>query len=127
MPGTMKKLLLFLLFVVAAVPAQDSKPDISTGNGFQNKCAVVADKDVQSLTGIETNDLVYCLGYVTGLHDGMLVVEAVRNKFYCLPDGVTTGQILSILVKYVHENPETAHERTAILFMGALKRAFPCK
>jgi hypothetical protein len=44
----------------------------------------------------------------------------------CLPQGVTTGQALKVLVKYMDDHPEQLHEKTAWVAAKALHEAWPC-
>ena len=56
-----------------------------------------------------------------GLDDGMGVL---RTPF-CEPH-VTNVQLLQILLKYIRDNQEKAHLRTAELYLAAMEKAFPC-
>lgn len=125
----MKTLILFLTFAAVGAYAQDFRvPDTSTGNAFLSSCSVV---EKVGPTHDDFVSAVYCLGYIHGLMDGL---RASPWAGVCMPTDaeagkykVTTGQLVSILLKYVRDNPETAHYQTATLFVRALERAFPCK
>jgi hypothetical protein len=44
----------------------------------------------------------------------------------CAPDGVTIGQTVRVVVKYLHDHPERLHESRLALTLDSLKAAFPC-
>jgi hypothetical protein len=44
---------------------------------------------------------------------------------FCEPH-VTNAQLLQILLKYIRDNPEKAHLRTAVLYLAAMEKAFQC-
>ncbi len=47
-------------------------------------------------------------------------------KLFCRPDNVENGQLASIVLKFVRENPKHANEETALLVLQALLKAYPC-
>jgi hypothetical protein len=71
-----------------------------------------------------------------GLEEGIELSFATVNKRdssmedlgICFPSEgtITTEQSTRIVLKYIREHPEQAHERTATLIVLALKNAFPC-
>ncbi len=60
-------------------------------------------------------------GYVIG------VADATGGIIWCDPGNVTVGQIIKIVSKYLHNNPEKLHLYAYSLVTQALKEAFPCK
>ena len=66
----------------------------------------------------------FCHGYIAGV-GSMLTWASERNRI-CVPDGVTGGQVVSIVRKYLKENPESLHESADLLVTVALGKAFPC-
>jgi hypothetical protein len=64
----------------------------------------------------------FCMGIVQGALWSLQKASAV-----CLPDdGVSTGQGLIVLVKYMNDHPEELHEQTSILAFRAFVKAWPC-
>jgi hypothetical protein len=56
------------------------------------------------------------------------IAESYRNLgILCLPNGVSIGQMTSVVGKYLKEHPERWNERANILVISALTNAFPCK
>jgi hypothetical protein len=45
----------------------------------------------------------------------------------CIPKGVTTGQKIAVVVKYIDEHPEDMHLKFKLLVHEALLKAWPCK
>lgn len=128
-------LLVLLFFVVWATSAYAQSDISSSGNGFLATCSVV-DKPQDRWSEVDFLHSGQCLGFMQGLEEGIGLAFSVVKKGegsvedlgVCFPsDGtVTTGQITSIVLKYLKENPEKAHERTATLVVLAAKTAFPC-
>lgn len=58
-------------------------------------------------------------GYVTGYADG--------NSLLCIPGGVTRGQLLAIVSKYLKNNPEVWNLPSEVLIFNSLVHTFPCK
>ena len=61
-----------------------------------------------------------CAGYVIGISD------RINGEVACIPDGVTSGQAVSIVKKYLKKNPEELHYTAHSLVAFALIKAFPC-
>jgi hypothetical protein len=76
----------------------------------------------------------YCLGFVNGIMQ-MSLDESVRvgskthaESLACSPqEGITTGQAVRVVIKYLHDHPEQLHRDAHILVVEALRIAFPCK
>ena len=61
----------------------------------------------------------YCAGYVIGVADS-------RAMAICAPSGVTIGQSVSIVRKYLNDNPALLHIDADVLVLNSLQQAFPC-
>jgi Rap1a immunity proteins len=46
---------------------------------------------------------------------------------FCIPDEVTRGQVVRVVIKYIDQHPEQTHELFGFLAYDALKEAWPCK
>ena len=125
-------LLLVVLLLLPAVPAQTAKTSGSqeyvwdSGNAFLNICGVDADKTFEEQTSAELHSTSSCLPYVRGLTDGIAVATIEGIQPFCPPDSVTNGQGEKILVKFIRDNPDRAHFATSVLYLYAMKKAFPC-
>lgn len=72
----------------------------------------------------------HCIGYVTGMLDGMQLVFGLRpkSKLFCPPTGgMSADQQVRIVTKWLEDNPKELHKgaRTSVLI--AFSQAFPCK
>jgi Rap1a immunity proteins len=135
----MRSLLLFLLCSISlclhATTNEETQPaqHLQTGNGFVRDCADI-DAQRGEITDRSLANIAVCTGYMMGLHDGISVMVAVANQSnktaikvpFCLPDSVTLGQEVRVVLKYVRANPEKAHMDTSVLAIKALEEAFPC-
>jgi hypothetical protein len=59
---------------------------------------------------------------VVSFEAGVPIVDA-----FCIPKGVTMGQMIAVVVKYVDEHPEDMHSEFLFLAHEALLTAWPCK
>jgi len=119
------------LLLSSLVRAQETKELPSTsGNVFLRLCSSI-DKDERSAT--EAGHLVECVAYTEGVIDGVVSEAAYVNvktgketpEPYCLPKA-ESGQLVRIVLKYIRNHPEEAHQPTAFLIVVALQEAFPC-
>ena len=104
----------------------------ASGNAFVRVCSVV---DKQTGTNDDSNNLALCMGYVQGFADGVTLGVKYSNALsskdakpvFCVPDDVTTSQLIRVALKYIRDNPADAHHSTASLLMAAIGTNFPCK
>jgi hypothetical protein len=78
-----------------------------------------------------------CRDVLSGRHDGDLLdpgicIGLVRGLVYadptlCIPDGVTNGQKIRVVVQYIGQRPARMHESFNKLATEALRGAWPCK
>jgi len=70
-----------------------------------------------------------CAGYILGVVDAAGSYEAwgVMTQPFCVPIGVTVGQLVQIAYKSLKEEPETLHLLASGLVANALTEAFPCE
>jgi hypothetical protein len=45
----------------------------------------------------------------------------------CIPNAVTNGQMVRVVVKYIEDRPARMHENFKALAVEALRAAWPCK
>jgi hypothetical protein len=69
----------------------------------------------------------YLAGYCTGIVEAVLFLPMWGTNLYCTPKGVTVGQGMKVLVKYMNDHPEELHERTMQLAARAFQKAWPCR
>lgn len=112
------------LCLTASVNAQGDS--IRNGNLLLQACSPL----IQSMDTIgqapNTFEAGYCLGIVGAIVDiSNSSTEAVYHS--CLPKGMTAGQGVRIVTKYLQSNPDKLHILDSALVFLALKDAFPCK
>jgi Rap1a immunity proteins len=125
----MRNLCLLLAMLMAGlpvVPAQTDEHIWDSGNSFIAVCGVDADKAVAELTDAELHATRACIPYLRGVDDGISAGTALGRAPFCPPAHVTNGQMEQVLVKYIREHPEKAHYLTAVLYLAAMEKAFPC-
>lgn len=61
------------------------------------------------------------MGYVGG------VVDVGDGVLFCTTSGVTRGQFIAIVAKYLKNNPEKWNMSADSIVFYAMKEAFPCK
>jgi hypothetical protein len=127
---------LLVVFSFLSFALAQAQPDItSSGNDFVASCSLI-EKPSEQLTEVDFLKLGTCWGFMQGLEEGIGLSFAVVNKGegsiadlgICFPSEgtVTTEQSTRVVLKYIREHPEKAHERTATLVVLAMKNAFPC-
>lgn len=116
----------------AQVPVEGTGPWTS-GNDFVQRCADI-DKPTSALTHNEGINVIGCVYWVKGVLEGVNLgaqFDAVGNTLmhepWAMPDKATTGQAVQVLLKYIRQHPETAHEATVFLMMRALGEVWPAK
>jgi hypothetical protein len=116
---------------------QVTEAPLESGNAFVRRCSSTetsTEKDYTALTEVERGYAMACLfylnGFVTGVNYGTgFAEERTKQRVpapFCIPKGVETGQLTKIVLKYIRNNPETAHLPTARLITNALGQAYPC-
>ena len=127
----MKRFVALLLLAVIGSPickAGDQAGRFAThftenGNEFRVTCRAAApgDPDPSFAHGM-------CLEYVVGVSDGIRLVATIAqpDRPYCLPDGVTNGQILDVVIHFTEDHPEIRHYQVRELVLYSLIKAFPC-
>jgi hypothetical protein len=79
--------------------------------------------DLKEMCG---DDSLACTMYVIGFNQGLEVPDNI-NAMYCRPDGVTNGQLRTVIEKYIYDHPEQLHIGGGGVVMIALIEAFPCE
>jgi hypothetical protein len=76
----------------------------------------------------------FCMGYFSAVQDQiqnerLLLappnVEPDEKPLYCVPSGVTVGQLIKVFLKYASDHPESLHEPRDFIIRMALGEAFP--
>jgi hypothetical protein len=78
-------------------------------------------RDGNRLQADRTQDRASFVNYVVGVIDGQRGREG-----YCLPQGVTAGQMADVVGVFLEKRPEVRHWNGERLVAAALREAFPC-
>jgi hypothetical protein len=108
----MRYVVAILLALTMPASAQDTGP---SANQMLSGCKGLLDRN---MTGISMFNQGYCIGFLVGLGYGVA---------FCQPQGVTSGQVVAVVVKYIEARPERMHEPFGKLAIEALIAAWPCK
>ncbi len=115
--------------------AQSVQP-LSTGNDFLNLMELMDRPssgtahpiDVQNHTSV-----IRMLGVVQGMRDANVAIRAINKvtgvttaAVACVPDGVTTGQLVRVLKAELEKDPKNLYSPFPILSQFALIRVYPC-
>jgi hypothetical protein len=107
----MKNILSMALVVLCSLSAFsviDDTPDKLNGTELAASCQ-------QSVQGFDAG---YCLGVVEGVIS--------TSKKVCNHSPITLGEGVTIVDKYLRNNPDKLNKRDAILVREALSKAYPC-
>jgi hypothetical protein len=117
------RILGLMVMGLALIAAQSalSQSKIDSGNAYLPGCRAVLDEN-------NYQDLLSqgrCTGVVSAMIGiGEYLAPAFRNF---IPDGVTTGQGIRVVLSYLDANPTQLHNDFRFLVASALKAAWPCK
>lgn len=108
-----------------AVVATDLKYD---GNELLMQCQQYL-KVADSEKNYDVLAVGLCGGFIGGVNSTVLFYSDVLKKDdkYCMPDSVTNGQMVRIVVKYLKDNPKLLNNGRTGLVWSALRDAYPCK
>lgn len=69
-----------------------------------------------------------CTGYIQGAVDAASFYKSwgAPKANFCLPDGVTVGQMIDVTQKFLTEKPELRHLQASSLVVSAMYVSFPC-
>ncbi len=102
------------------------------GNRLLPKCEAAVEQ-MDNKRG-ESAEASYCLGFVNGIllmaSDTSVRVEgdSHRSRLPCVPiEGLTSGQAVRVVTKYLNAHPERLHRDAHILVVEALREALPCQ
>jgi hypothetical protein len=107
--------LLAVFLTLSAIPFSTAKASYITGNILYDWCT----SDTDTKYG-------WCQGYILGSVDTQNVIRSIDNKKDCIPDGVSSGQLKDIVVKYLQSRPEERHWDASALVWNAINSAFTC-
>lgn len=113
--------------VVAALMSGSAMAADGDGNQLIKQCTVT----VKAMDGVNVDgyyDVGYCLGLTQGVRQTMLFHNVALPAKYrtCFPEGVTNGQGVRIVLKYLQYHPAELQEPATVLIHRAYNAAYPC-
>ena len=104
------------ILIATAAPAKEAE---GTASQLLPGCKYAIAKWERSATASGSDfDRAFCIGYVTGLG---------KSHAFCAPAGVTVGQLMRVIVKYLEARPELHHGDFGDLALIALSETWPCQ
>ena len=70
-----------------------------------------------------------CAGYIMGMNDyqkTMLVFTYMDEPYFCVPDRVSSGQLVKVVTKWLNERSDYLHLDAGVLVAHAVRESFPC-
>ena len=116
----MKALYVSALTVVLLLPCI-SHAGYWTGNDLKNWSDAAIRADDGRASSVDFQSTAMLQGFVGG------VSSAVDGIAFCIPNGVTIGQLDAILRKYLLKNPEHWNNDAASIVVLAIGLTFQCK
>lgn len=116
--------------VFALVAALGCGQAMADGNDLLRRCQVSV-KAMDAGVGVNY-DVGMCFGMVQGVSESILVLNnsLPKDLKFCIPtgeNGISHGQSVRIVTKFLQDNPKLLNEHDALLIMMAYKQAYPCK
>jgi hypothetical protein len=119
----MKLVLGFILLAFFAIPSHNGTSNTNDGNFLLISCQL-------TILSMDNHNEVLQVPY-DSWRDGMCsgIVSGVNfaSPSVCPTEGVTLGQSVRVVYKYLLDHPERLNLRDAKLAEEALSQAFPCK
>ena len=120
----MKRLLVLSLALAAS--ASHAQPAASrSSNQLLNECSAALNimAGMRSVNFIEATN---CVGYIQGYRDGVAALGQAGERA-CVPQEATAGQLATVIVTYLKDNPDTLALDKRIAMQQALAASYPCK
>lgn len=106
------RLLALVAVLVALPPVSLAHAQYKSGNELLSDCEAQG-----------TPPYAYCAGYITAIADTTFWHD---NRVFCLPEEVTVGQLVRVVVQHMNQYPAGLHMLASPQVEGALSTAFPC-
>ena len=66
----------------------------------------------------------FCIGFLHGVSSTTAIFPELFRV--CIPDGVSSDQLVRVVIKYLEDHPAELHEQELVLTVLAFREAFPC-
>lgn len=133
---TPKQTLVRALIAACGLAAMSAPAD--TGRDLAAQCQQALRLNVLGVEALEIDDViegVYCVAYIGGLLDGLIVAEeeveprsARARPTVCLPpDGLDMAQAVRVVLAWLEGHPDDLAEPARVVVHRALNDSFPCQ
>jgi len=129
-----RELILCVAFLLSVHPIMAQTPSGSTtGSEILQYCGtadrIVSQKLPPSQAAATVEEAMiqgFCVGAVSGVR--FLAAASTKNTQYpiCVPENAPSGQVLSVVVRYLHSHPERLNDNFLWIIMDALREGWPC-
>ena len=116
----MKRIFWTLATIAALATTAAAAADTSSANFILPSCKSLLARHV-----VEDFQQGHCAGLIEGL--AFLARRATPPHRSCRPDGVTTGQVVRTIVRWLKQRPRRWHENFKYLALEAMHETWPCK
>lgn len=109
--------------IALACALSPSSAFAASGSGWTGNELLATCRSAGGDPSAPTLDHATCLGYITGVYEsfGFVLPDAA-----CAEKGVTNGQLVDIVVKFLILYPEKRNRSAPLLIAAAVADAFPC-
>jgi hypothetical protein len=123
--------LLFVLLFLMPLQVNAMEGYFEHGYGLLIKCEKTlggeGDSSIDPQTLYHTG---LCGGYIGAIHDSvkdMRLHDLIKEDPYCMPVGITRGQLVGIVVNYLKDNPESLNLSASSSVLTAFSESFACR
>ena len=114
----MKRIILAVILAVALLGAQGAKAKPAYPNSVQELLSACEEKDSPIFFG-------YCVGATHAIYKGFAYGYVYGHRA-CLPDFVTSGQLIQVFINYAKLIPKYWHEQALQFVATSFAVAWPC-
>jgi len=93
-----------------------------SGHELQSHCVYNLKTNKKSITDYQESSA--CMFFVRGVINTSAYTGHIN---FCTGEGVTMGQTIRVVMKYMDDHPEQLHFEAVQIVKIALEKAFPCK
>jgi hypothetical protein len=126
----LRYLIVFVVGLALVLPCAAEEPGVS-GLAMLRYCQAavdIVDGRSEQLTKTQILEAGFCMGWTRGTVALMSTYEGLlgKERLFCPPEGVTNGQAIWIVLRYLQNHPEALHKSGPPLAYRAILEAFPC-
>jgi len=129
------RLLLIVIVLFMTLTAAHAQTLHQTGIQLLKNCEIALSPQRGGTSREGTEAFFMCAAYINGLDDmhsfvrGWSIVRSQRDfAVYCLPQtGVSLEHLMRTVVLFLRANPQRLNEPARVLFVSAMRAAYPCQ